>query len=337
MIVDTGFVWRSVSVGDAEAMADLNAAVREADGVGDIRSATEMAAVFKDDGRPVPPAFFGVFAGECLAALGALVARRRPAPEHRMQFWGMVHPDFRRRGLGTELVSLAIREAPELHARTTFSHSPLELAMDLYDDVPGHSQLAADTGFEIWRSSYEMIRDLPWDPADLSGPLSGSATGRLDDGLEIVGFDQRYVDELRDAHIAAFVLDHPGATCPTPELWRRRFTNATFRPDLSCFVRDRQTHTIAGYLLANHSEEDAWASGKRDVHLMTIATRREYRRRGVAGSLIHTALTEAVKQGFDTASLDVDAENPTGAVRVYERAGFRVLHKCSAYIRKICA
>jgi ribosomal protein S18 acetylase RimI-like enzyme len=50
----------------------------------------------------------------------------------------------------------------------------------------------------------------------------------------------------------------------------------------------------------------------------------EYRQRGLGQALLQHTFAEFARRGFTAVGLGVDAENPTGAVRVYERAGMRV-------------
>jgi ribosomal protein S18 acetylase RimI-like enzyme len=50
----------------------------------------------------------------------------------------------------------------------------------------------------------------------------------------------------------------------------------------------------------------------------------EYRQRGLGQTLLQHTFAEFARRGFTAVGLGVDAENPTGAVRVYERAGMRV-------------
>lgn len=53
-----------------------------------------------------------------------------------------------------------------------------------------------------------------------------------------------------------------------------------------------------------------------------VAVRRRWRRRGLAGALLRTLFSKASERGdLPTAALLVDADSPTGATRVYERAG----------------
>ena len=50
----------------------------------------------------------------------------------------------------------------------------------------------------------------------------------------------------------------------------------------------------------------------------------DFRQRGLAQALLRHTFAEYASRGLDTVGLGVDAENPTGAVRLYERAGMHV-------------
>jgi ribosomal protein S18 acetylase RimI-like enzyme len=56
-----------------------------------------------------------------------------------------------------------------------------------------------------------------------------------------------------------------------------------------------------------------------------VGTRRAGRNRGIASALLLRALTGARAAGFVSASLGVDADSPTGALGLYQRAGFTVM------------
>ncbi|MGI8867321.1 MAG: GNAT family N-acetyltransferase [Mycobacteriales bacterium] len=62
-----------------------------------------------------------------------------------------------------------------------------------------------------------------------------------------------------------------------------------------------------------------------------VGTAREWRGRGVASALIAASLQAARDNGIGIVSLGVDRENPTGAVGVYERMGFRPVEQSSVY------
>lgn len=56
----------------------------------------------------------------------------------------------------------------------------------------------------------------------------------------------------------------------------------------------------------------------------TLGVRRPWRRRGLGLALLQHAFGEFRRRGMSRAGLDVDAENTTGAVALYEHAGMHV-------------
>jgi GNAT superfamily N-acetyltransferase len=54
-----------------------------------------------------------------------------------------------------------------------------------------------------------------------------------------------------------------------------------------------------------------------------VSVRRPWRRRGLASALIARSLLVLRDRGMAIAALGVDADNPTGALGVYERLGFK--------------
>lgn len=53
-----------------------------------------------------------------------------------------------------------------------------------------------------------------------------------------------------------------------------------------------------------------------------LGTRRGYRRRGLGRAMLLAGLRVLEQAGMDDAKLGVDAENPSGALRLYESVGF---------------
>jgi mycothiol synthase len=65
-------------------------------------------------------------------------------------------------------------------------------------------------------------------------------------------------------------------------------------------------------------------TGILDLYVAAVATRRSARKRGIASALLSCALADARSAGFTAASLTVDADSPTGAFGLYQRAGFAI-------------
>lgn len=76
---------------------------------------------------------------------------------------------------------------------------------------------------------------------------------------------------------------------------------------------------VAGVCLCAPRGEAGWVDG--------LAVRRPWRRLGVGAALLLHAFRELRARGVDTVGLDVDGENTTGAVRLYERVGMHVAHR----------
>jgi mycothiol synthase len=127
-------------------------------------------------------------------------------------------------------------------------------------------------------------------------------------------------DEVRRAHNAAFT-DHHGSAERDATTWRAWFTGTrAFRPDLS--VLALVEGAVTGYVLTSVYEADTRATGVQQAHLGQLGVLRPARGRGIASAAIVAALRAGAAAGCDTAGLQVDTENPTGAFGLYQRLGF---------------
>ena len=66
-----------------------------------------------------------------------------------------------------------------------------------------------------------------------------------------------------------------------------------------------------------------------------LGTRREHRRKGLGDALLRYAFRELYRRGARRIGLGVDSENPTGATRLYERAGMRVASQSDVYAKTL--
>jgi mycothiol synthase len=64
------------------------------------------------------------------------------------------------------------------------------------------------------------------------------------------------------------------------------------------------------------------ANGRKRGWLDSVFTRRAWRRRGLASALIARSLHVLAGRGMEIAALGVDADNPSGALHLYESFGF---------------
>lgn len=75
-----------------------------------------------------------------------------------------------------------------------------------------------------------------------------------------------------------------------------------------------------------HGSEDATLG-----YVSALGVRRPWRHRGLGLALLRNALRAFRARGMTRAGLDVDGENLTGAVRLYERAGMHIVKQRDTY------
>jgi len=88
---------------------------------------------------------------------------------------------------------------------------------------------------------------------------------------------------------------------------------------------------VAGGVLNFIEDEENKKYGRKWGYTMAIFVRRPYRNRGLASALIARSFVILKKEGMEQAALGVDFENPSGALRLYEKMGFRVFQQYTRY------
>jgi ribosomal protein S18 acetylase RimI-like enzyme len=111
------------------------------------------------------------------------------------------------------------------------------------------------------------------------------------------------------------------------EEWTERRLNAPdFDPTLWFIVRDGDR--VAAILRADPEVERAGWIG-------ALGVLKPWRRRGLGLALLRHAFGEFYRRGQPRIALGVDAENTSGATRLYERAGMRVAWEAVCFRREL--
>jgi ribosomal protein S18 acetylase RimI-like enzyme len=151
-------------------------------------------------------------------------------------------------------------------------------------------------------------------------PLVDLPEPRQIPGIDLVPFTWDRDDEVRRAHNAAFT-EHHGSAERDAETWQTMFTGQrSFRPDLS--VLAIEDGAVVGYVLAHVFEADTTATGIKETNFGQIGVLPHARGRGVAAAVIAAALRAGADNDCKRAGLEVDTDNVTGALRLYESLGF---------------
>lgn len=314
-----GIAVRALDKADVEAWATLLADAERVDQFDENYDVEDLLEELGDPSLDLANDTVALWSGDRMVGFASVHSPPSVLDVARFRSEGVVHPDWRRRGLGTRLVVWIKGRAAELRAER-YADWPARVGMGGKSDDEARRALAEGAGFRAERWFFDMRRDLTTEPVP---PAS------CPDGAELVLFDPTYDEATLDAHNEAF-LDHWGFAPRTLEYWHTRATRSrAFRSGLSSLlvVGDR----VVAYALAYEYEADTGVTGVRDCYLGQIGTRPDWRGRGAAGALITNTLTVARAAGYDRASLGVDATNPTGALGLYERLGFRTFLRVTAY------
>jgi mycothiol synthase len=235
---------------------------------------------------------------------------------------GYVHPAWRRRGVGT-----AILERNEARLRAVAaSHDterPQRLGSFADERRPGAVALVTSHGYEPVRFFFNMLRPT----------LEEIEAPPLPDGLELrLVTDRAGYRRLFDADAEAF-MDHWGGFDASDGAFEEFLGWPDF--DASLFVIAWDGDEIAGAVLNFIDENENELLKRRRGLLGSVFVRRPWRRRGLAAALVARSLVLLGERGMTSAWLGVDADNPTGALGVYERAGFAVHSRGSAYRKSL--
>jgi mycothiol synthase len=170
------------------------------------------------------------------------------------------------------------------------------------------------TGFELVRHSFQMTRS-----------LDGVDPPEWPEGVELRTYDPRHEPGVHAAHQEAFTDHWEHEDVPLEE-WRSWLVEVpSFDPSFWFVAWDGDE--IAGFSLCRID-----ASGDREHgHVRALGVRRPWRRRGLGTALLLHSFLDMKRRGMTKASLGVDAENTTGAVRLYERAGMSVEKRHDVY------
>lgn len=231
-----------------------------------------------------------------------------PDGETRLKSWGVVHPDHRGLGVGSALVDLM--EARAAERLTGVAGATLHHSINDVDEAARAMVLAR--GFTFVRSFRHM-------QVDLDGPRE---PGEPPTGIELRGIGSE--DDPARAH-AVFVEafeDEWGYRVIPFEEWRSLEAESTsFDPSL--WLLATEDGEAVGALNAVVWGDRGWIG--------ELGVRRAWRGRGIGCALLRRSFAMFAERGLPRVMLNVDFENPTGAMRLYEKVGMRAVRGFDVY------
>mgnify|MGYP001191871172 CR=1 FL=1 len=290
------------------AWARLITAIQDADGSDYYVSEQDLGEEFDHPDLDFARGSIAIWDAGAMVGYNVIACRSAADPVHNMRQEGGVHPAYRGRGLGSELLDWAEQAAVPLHEERFGGH-PLSLASWVFSQNAGAMARHEERGYRAVRWFRTMTRDL-------SAPIPEAV---IPAGVQVSGYTP-------DQAAAALLVrnesfrDHWGSTEVTEQNWAHSLAQDAFRPRFS-FLAYEGTDPL-GLLTSYESDAYHAKKGRRDLYIGIVGTRAAGRKRGIATALLVTAMSAAHAQGYDSTSLTVDADSLTGALGLYEHVGF---------------
>jgi mycothiol synthase len=246
--------------------------------------------------------------GECDALLACDDAGRPlgfghlwGTPSDEMRCFVRVRPAVKGQGVATALLSRFVERARQADAeRLTLT----SWAQDL-DAAP----LLESLGFETVRFFVQMRINLM---------VTAERTPVWPDGIALDTYERGGDDvELFSAYSDAFAEHWGQESVDEADWWEenRDAETAGFAPGLWFIAR--ADPTIAGFSICRELNDDGETLG----WVSLIGVRPRWRGRGLGDALLAQSLNALRRRGLVHAALNVDAENTSGALRLYRKAG----------------
>jgi mycothiol synthase len=236
--------------------------------------------------------------------------------------WGRVDPAYEDRGIGTWMLhwaeQRALRELPNVPAGLRFAPR-----LGTYREAEKPKRLFADMGYQHIRSSYHML-------IEMNAPVPEP---EFPEGITLRTYNMATDAETVYRAVEDSFRDHFGFVEQPFEEGLKRFKHFweddSSDPTLMFVAMDGED--IAGINLCRPKSFDDPEMG----WVGTLGVRRPWRKRGLGLALLRHSFNEFYRRGKRKVGLGVDAQNLTGALRLYEHAGMHVHQAMDLYEKEL--
>ena len=306
---------------DYEPIADLVSRTNADDGIEEVMTVPSMRLAVAPDGHYHPERDVRVAVVDGQRAGYVQVQSRRRSPGqvvHRFDLWTFT--DWRRRGVGSALLAWVEERGREIRAAGEIGApgEPHVLSGGVEMRVAAGVAFAEARGYERIRYAFEMRRPL-------DAPIEDAP---LPPGIELRPVREQDHRRIFDATAEAF-RDHWEAAERTDDDFRILFAEPAL--DTSIWAVAWAGGEVAGASINWIDPEENERLGMDLGWLGQVSVRRPWRRQGVGAAIITASLRTFRDRGMVAAGLGVDAENPTGALALYEKLGFERHHTWGIY------
>lgn len=239
-------------------------------------------------------------------------SRLEAADAMEVQVW--TAPTHRGRGIGSTLADLS--EAAARDAARLFTKRPVLLRNFISAGDAAARALLEARGYKLVRHFFHMAIHL----ADVGDPPPPP------DGVTIRSLDpERDARPLYDLIQHAFSQHWNWTPMTFEAFWRRVGEREDFDPELSLIAMRGDDYVGASWNVTKIDR--GW--------VQDLAVHESARRMGLGESLLRHTFKVFKDRGWNKVGLGLDADNATGALRLYQRVGMHVTRQFDAYEKDV--
>ncbi|MBD2579126.1 GNAT family N-acetyltransferase [Oscillatoria sp. FACHB-1406] len=290
---------------DLEAIAKLINACKAADTVNNGTSVEKLRRKLEDPMRRESQ-LWEDDSGQLLGYAEILIVDREQ-PEGYLSF--CVCPECGKRELEREILAWA--EA-QLQQRYPDCPGAITLRVNALSDRAQRLALFAECGFAPERYFFRMRRSLSEPIPEPQFP-AGFALIPANPETDAIAWLELYNQSF---------IDHWNHHDMTLEQLQYYLNEPSYNRDLD-LIAAAPDGTFAAFCYCKIKAEANERNGRKEGWICTLGTRRGFRKQGLGRAMLLSGLQCLQAAGAETAVLGVDADNPNGALKLYESVGFQ--------------
>jgi mycothiol synthase len=235
--------------------------------------------------------------------------------------WFRVHPDARRGDVEAAAIAwgkVRMREVSVMRG------SAVKLRSWARAEDGDRISLLTSSGFKADRYFFRMARELSEpipEPQFPEGFWMRQFPGEQDAEAWVEMFNQSFIDHWNHHDL-------------TIEKFKYDLAKPDYRNDLN-LIAVADDGTFVAFCYCQISAEKCDRTGRNEGWIASLGTRRGFRKIGLGRAMLLAGLHRLKAAGVETAILGVDAENQSGAMRLYESVGFHNIRNSISYVKDV--
>lgn len=260
--------------------------------------------------------FIAELDGKPVGRVNAYVDKKRKEKKGFLRSLGVV-PKFRRKGVGRRLVEKAIESLKERGMESVEGWAR--------KDKVACKSLLESVGFRLIRVFSTMRRDLDVIPYNI-GENKKPKMRKMENSMEDIKLLNWLSNETFKEH-----FNFRPQTVEETKFWVTNKPWCDITDIFFSYLHDKPV----GYVEAGIDSKFIEHKGIKRGWIMSIGVLKPNRTRGIGRALMQWGVEFLKSKGMTDVELGVDDSNPTKAIELYKKVGFKVVHKDLTYLKKI--